>query len=159
MSTIGCAEVVSVSASCSRCYSLTQSLLFPFPLVFHMFLYSCMSHCLSSFSIYSVARYLYLYALPLAIHPLTPLKSLPQLQSELQLKVITVKAHEISSGMHRVQKLYVMSLVMWTCQNNIGFSLYAVPSVYHIVVISDEQMRSKVGVSTDVSILPLNTRD
>ena len=88
MSTIGCAEVVSVNASCSRCYSLTQSSLFP--LVFHMFLYSCMSHCLSSFSIYSVARYLYLYALPLAIHPLTSLKSLPQLQPELQLKVVII---------------------------------------------------------------------
>ena len=48
MSTISCAKVVSVSASCSRCYSLTQSSLFPS--LFIMFLYSCIPCCLSSYS-------------------------------------------------------------------------------------------------------------
>ena len=47
MSTIGCAEVVSVSASCSRSYSLTESSLFPLSCL--MFLYSCMPCYLSAY--------------------------------------------------------------------------------------------------------------
>ena len=48
MSTISCTEVISVSASCSRCYSLTQSSLFPS--FFVMFLDSCMPCYFSSYS-------------------------------------------------------------------------------------------------------------
>ena len=33
--------------------------------------------------------------------------------------------------------------------NNLGFSLYAAPSVYHIVAISDDGEKSKMEVSTD----------
>ena len=88
MSTIGCAKVVSVSASCSRCYSLTQSSLFP--LVLHMFLYSCMSRCLSSIQYIQHSQILVSVRFTTCYtHPLTPLKSLPQLQPKLQLKVIT----------------------------------------------------------------------
>jgi len=42
-----------------------------------------------------------------------------------------------------------MSLVIQTCQNNLGFSLYAVPSVYHIVTISNRKKKFKMEVSTD----------
>ena len=38
---------------------------------------------------------------------------------------------------------------MWTCQNNIGFSLYAVLSVYCIVTASEKWMKSKIEMSTD----------
>ena len=57
---------------------------------------------------------------------------------------------QISSEIYRVWKLYAMSLVMWTCQNNLGFSLYAIPSIYYIVATSDEWMKSKMEVSTDL---------
>jgi len=33
--------------------------------------------------------------------------------------------------------------------NNLGFSLCAVPSVCHMVVISEDREKSKIGVSTD----------
>ena len=34
-------------------------------------------------------------------------------------------------------------------QNNLGFSLYAVPSVCHMVITSDKRNKSEIGVSTD----------
>ena len=77
---IGCAVDVSVSTSCSRCHNLAQSLLFP--LIFLM--YSSWTSC-----IYSIDTYLYSYALPLISISFYFLKSLPQLQHELKLKVIT----------------------------------------------------------------------
>jgi len=49
--------------------------------------------------------------------------------------------------------------MIWTCQNDLGFSLYAVLSVYYVVITSKKWMESKVRVSTDVSVLPSNTRD
>ena len=70
---IGCAEVVSVSASCSRCSNLTFSscsiTYFPYGL-----------HSDSSWPvhIYSIDTILYPYALPLLYHPYSHLKSLPK---------------------------------------------------------------------------------
>jgi len=46
---------------------------------------------------------------------------------------------------------------MQICQNNLGFSLYAVLSVCCIVVTSDEWMKSKIEVSADVGVSLLNT--
>ena len=40
----------------------------------------------------------------------------------------------------------------WKCinlWNNLGFSLYAVPSVYYMVTTSDERKKSEMKVSTD----------
>jgi len=34
-------------------------------------------------------------------------------------------------------------------QNNLGFSLYAMPSVYHVVTTLDKRNKSKISVSTD----------
>ena len=48
---------------------------------------------------------------------------------------------------------------MWTCQNNLGFSLYTVLSVYYIVTSFDNLMKSERELSTDSSVLPLNTRN
>ena len=42
--------------------------------------------------------------------------------------------------------------------NNLGFSLYAVLSVCHMVTTSDKRKKSKIEVHTD-SVLLLNTRD
>ena len=47
---------------------------------------------------------------------------------------------------------------MWTCQNNLGFSLCTALSICHIAATSDEWIKFEVGVS-DVGILLLNTRD
>ena len=69
------------------------------------------------------------------------------------------KAHGVGSEMCRVQKLCAMSLVMWTCQNNLGFSLCAALSICHMVTTSDEWMKSEIEVSADVGVLPLNTRN
>jgi len=56
-------------------------------------------------------------------------------------------------------KLCVKSLMMWTCWNNLGFSLYVASSVCHLVAISENWMDSEVRVSADVSVLLLNTGD
>jgi len=34
-------------------------------------------------------------------------------------------------------------------QNNLGFSLYAMPSVYHVVTTLDKRNKSEISVSTD----------
>jgi len=62
----------------------------------------------------------------------------------------------VGLGMHKV---CVMSSVMQTCQNDLGFSLYAVLSVCCVVVTSDEWMKFEIKVSLDVGVLPLNTGD
>ena len=49
------------------------------------------------------------------------------------------------------------SLMIQTCQNNLGSSLYTMLSVYYIVVTSDNLMKSKKKLSTDSSVLLLNT--
>jgi len=56
-------------------------------------------------------------------------------------------------------KLHVRGLMMWTFWNNLGFSLYTILSVYHMVTISENWMNSEVRVSTDVDVLLLNTKD
>jgi len=48
---------------------------------------------------------------------------------------------------------------MWTCQNDLGFSLYATPSVSCMVTISENWMEFKVKVSANVGVLLLNTRN
>ena len=49
--------------------------------------------------------------------------------------------------------------MMWTCQNNLGFSLYTMLLVCYMVVTSDKWMKSEMRVSADISISPLNTGD
>ena len=49
------------------------------------------------------------------------------------------------------------SLVIQTCQNNLGSSLYAMLSVCYIVVTSDNLIKSKKKLSTNSSVLLLNT--
>ena len=56
-------------------------------------------------------------------------------------------------------KLHVGNLMMWTCWKNLGFSLYTILSVYHMVTILENWMNSEVRVSTDVDMLLLNTKD
>jgi len=48
---------------------------------------------------------------------------------------------------------------MWTCQNDLDFSLCAILSIYYVVVTSDEWMKSEMEVSADVGISLLNTGD
>ena len=61
--------------------------------------------------------------------------------------------------MYRVWKLYLISLVIWTCQNNLGFSLYVMLSVCYIVITSEKWIESERELSTDSGVLPLNTRE
>ena len=51
---------------------------------------------------------------------------------------LKVKVHRVGLDMHRVQKLYAMSSVMWTCQNNLGLNLCVVPPTSHMVIISED---------------------
>ena len=53
----------------------------------------------------------------------------------------------------------IRSLMMQTCQNNLGFGLYTMLSVYYIVVILENWTKFEVRVSTDVGVLSLNTRN
>ena len=43
---------------------------------------------------------------------------------------------------------------MQTCQNNLGFSLYTMLSICHVVTILENWTESKVKVSADIGILP-----
>jgi len=70
-----------------------------------------------------------------------------------------MKVCRVGLGIHRLWKLYAMSLVMWICQNNLGFSLYTVLSICYIIITSDEWMKSKMEVSADAGVLLLNTGD
>jgi len=45
---------------------------------------------------------------------------------------------------------------MQTCQNNLSSSLYAMLFVCHMVPTSDKWMKSRMKVSTDIGMLPLN---
>ena len=71
--TIGCAEVVSVSASCSRCSNLTASSYLMTQLLHRLHIVSSCITC-----IYSIDTILYSYALPFIQFPLLFLKSLPK---------------------------------------------------------------------------------
>ena len=48
---------------------------------------------------------------------------------------------------------------MQTCQNDLGFSLYAVLSVYYIIAISENWIEFEVRINTNIGVLPLNTGD
>ena len=89
MSTIGCAKVVSVSTSCSRCYSLTQSSLFS--LFFVMFLDSCLPYCCLPYSYIQQSQIHVSIRFTTYIIPFHFLKSLPKcsLSSSLRLLQIT----------------------------------------------------------------------
>ena len=50
-----------------------------------------------------------------------------------------------------------MSSVIWTCQNNLNFSLYTVLSIYYVVTTSNEWMKSEMEVSADIGVSLLNT--
>ena len=54
------------------------------------------------------------------------------------------KNKALSGAVHTRVKVYRMDL--W---NNLGFSLYAVPSVYYMVTTSDNRKKSKMEVSAD----------
>jgi len=56
-------------------------------------------------------------------------------------------------------KLCTRSSIIRTCQNDLGFSLYTMLSACCMVTISENWTKSKVRVSTNVSVLLLNTRD
>ena len=49
--------------------------------------------------------------------------------------------------------------MIWICQNDLGFSLYTVLSVYCVVTTLDKWMKSKIEISTNISMSPLNIRD
>jgi len=49
--------------------------------------------------------------------------------------------------------------LMWTCQNDLSFSLCAVLSVCYIVIILENWIKSKVRMNTDIGMSLLNTRD
>ena len=59
----------------------------------------------------------------------------------------------------KYRKLHARSSIMWTYQNDLGFNLYTTPSICCIVIISENWTESKVRISTDIGISPLNTRD
>ena len=61
-----------------------------------------------------------------------------------------VKAYGVGSEIYRVCRLYEISSVIQTCQNNLSFSLYTISSICYIVTTSDEQIKSKIEVSTDL---------
>ena len=49
--------------------------------------------------------------------------------------------------------------MIWICQNDLGFSLCTALSVYCVVTTSDEWMKSKIEISANISMSPLNIRD
>ena len=50
---------------------------------------------------------------------------------------LKAKTHEVSSKIQKMWKLYAMSLVMQTCQNNLGLNLCVVPPTSHVIIISE----------------------
>ena len=46
----------------------------------------------------------------------------------------------------KVYRIWLGDMNLW---NDLGFSLYVALSVCHVVAISDERKKSKMGVSTD----------
>jgi len=40
--------------------------------------------------------------------------------------------------------------MVWTYQNNLGFSLYTVPSIYCVITTSKEYIKSKLEMSTNM---------
>ena len=63
---------------------------------------------------------------------------------------LKAKACRISLEMCRVWKLHAMSLVMWTCQNDLGLNLCVASLISHMITISENSLirsykeRSKV---------------
>ena len=106
---IGYAEVVSVSASCSRCYNLTWSSFSPHHILMYYTSWTLHGSCNQQ---YIQCRYtpvslrFTIYTIPLLF-----LKSLPQLQPELKLKVVTFGKASMSSPCKRgVYKQYQTEL-------------------------------------------------
>ena len=70
---------------------------------------------------------------------------------------LKVKVHRVGSDMHRVQKLHIISLVMWTCQNGLGLNLCVVSPISHIVAISENGLVR--SIRRGVKHIAINTRD
>jgi len=67
---------------------------------------------------------------------------------------LKVKVHEVGSNMHRVWKVYVMSLVMQTCWNDLGLNLCVMFPISCMVVISENSL-----VRRGVKYVTINIRD
>ena len=52
--------------------------------------------------------------------------------------ILETKVCRVSLEMYRVWKLCIVSSVMWTCQNDLDFNLYAVLSVCYMVATSND---------------------
>jgi len=50
----------------------------------------------------------------------------------------TVNRTDIRCGSYQEMEVYRVGLEMQTCQNNLGFSLCAVPSICHMVATSED---------------------
>jgi len=57
------------------------------------------------------------------------------------------------------RKLHTKSSIIQTCQNDLGFSLYTIPSVCYMITILENWTESKVRVSADINVLLLNIRN
>jgi len=56
----------------------------------------------------------------------------------------------VSGMVHTGVKVYKMDSEICRLVNDLGFSLCATPSVYHVVVISRNRKKSEMGVSTNL---------
>ena len=52
------------------------------------------------------------------------------------------KAYKVGLEIYRVQKFYILSLVMQNSQNDLSFSLYAMLSIYYVVITTEDWKRS-----------------
>ena len=96
---IGCTKVVSVSTSCSRCYNLTWSSFSPYHILMYYTSWMLYGSCDQQYIQHRytpVSLCFTIYTIPLLL-----LKTLPQLQSELQLKVVTFGKASTSSPCKR----------------------------------------------------------
>ncbi len=54
-----------------------------------------------------------------------------------------MKAYRDGLEIYQVQKSHTKCIVLQASQNNLGFSLYVIPSVYHMVTASEDRMEFK----------------
>ena len=65
----------------------------------------------------------------------------------------------LAQGYIEYVKLCAKSLMMQIYQNDLGFSLYTMPSISYVVILSENWIDFKVRVSTNISMLLLNTKN
>jgi len=53
---------------------------------------------------------------------------------------LKAKAYGVSLEICKVWKLYAMSLVMWTCWNDLGLNLCVMPPMSHVVAILENSL-------------------